>query len=211
MKPTESNRKPRRPRRWKQHIPTQESILTYRALKPVHRFLDHHCLWQFNRRSVAGGAAVGLFFAIAFPIAQIPLAAIAAILFKVNLPVAVFGTLLSNPFTTPALLYLAYQLGAFLVGGDPSDAAAVANSQAAVFDYSNFGSLLEWMRHSLTWIQSVGMSLITGLVVLSVLLSIFGYVAVHAIWRFRSVSRWRTRCTERSRTKAGCATEESAS
>lgn len=203
MKPSDTNRKPLRSRRWKQHIPTQESILTYRALKPVHRFLDHHCLWQFNRRSVAGGTAVGLFFAIAFPVAQIPLAAIAAILFKVNLPVAVFGTLLSNPFTTPALLYLAFQLGAFLVGGDPSDAAAVATTQAAVFDFTNFSSLLEWMRHSLAWVQSVGTSLIIGMIVLSVLLSVIGYVAVHAVWRFRSVSRWRTRCTERRRSTAG--------
>ncbi len=210
MKPSDINRKSLRSRRWKRHIPTQESILTYRALKPVHRFLDHHCLWQFNRRSVAGGAAVGLFFAIAFPIAQIPLAAIAAILFKVNLPVAVFGTLLSNPFTTPALLYLAFQLGALLVGGDPSNAATVASTQAAVFDFSNFASLLEWARHSLTWIQSVGMSLIIGMIVLSVLLSVVGYVAVHAIWRFQAASRWRTRCRERRHASARCAAEESA-
>jgi uncharacterized protein len=89
--------------RWLKHIPTQEAVLAYPFLKPVRHILDHHGLWQFNRRSVAWGAAIGLFFSVAIPIAQIPVAAMVAVYFRVNVPVAIFGTLLSNPFTTSGM------------------------------------------------------------------------------------------------------------
>ena len=51
------------------HIPTSESIQQNRFLKPFSRYLHHHYLWQFNRRGVAGGLAVGLFVGILIPLA----------------------------------------------------------------------------------------------------------------------------------------------
>jgi uncharacterized protein (DUF2062 family) len=58
-------------------------------------------LWHLHRRSVAGGFAVGMFAGLvpgSNPV-QFAVAALMAIGFKVNLPIAVIVTLYSNPLT----------------------------------------------------------------------------------------------------------------
>lgn len=190
-----------RPGKWFRYIPTQERILAYRFLKPVRHFLDFPGLWQFNRRSVAGGAAVGLFFSVASPVAQILLAAITAILLKVNLPVAVLGTFFSNPLTTPAILFFAFHLGAFLVGHDAPAEDIVAKTHLASSEPSFLEGISEWVLDSFEWIQSAGWPLVVGLGVLSVLLGVGGYVVVNAAWKIRVALRWRSRCSRRLREK----------
>jgi uncharacterized protein (DUF2062 family) len=198
-------KKPRiRHSKWFKRIPTQESIRAYRFLKPISRFLDHHRLWQFNRRSVAGGAAVGLFFSMATPFAQIPCAVIAAILLRVNLPVAVFGTLFSNPFTTPALLFVAYKLGAFILGEQAQaqvQEAVVASSNKA-FNEGFLQLALGWIVKSFEWLQAAGPPLLLGLAILSLLLAAFGYFAVMAAWRLHAVVHWRRRSDRRQNRRA---------
>lgn len=182
---------------WLKHLPTQERIVAYRLLKPVRHLLDHDGLWQFNRRSVAAGAAVGLFFSVASPVAQILLAAITAILLKVNLPVAVLGTFFSNPLTTPAILFFAFHLGALLVGHDAPAEDIVAKTHVSSPEAGFLEGVSEWALHSMDWIQSAGWPLVVGLGVLSVLLSGGGYVVVSAAWRIQTALRWRTRHNER--------------
>ncbi|MEO7854360.1 MAG: DUF2062 domain-containing protein [Rubrivivax sp.] len=56
-------------------------------------------LWQLNWRRVALGAGIGVFFGFLFPVLQITLAALCAVLLRANLPVAVVATLVTNPLT----------------------------------------------------------------------------------------------------------------
>jgi uncharacterized protein len=184
--------------RWLKHIPTQEAVLAYSFLKPVRHILDHHGLWQFNRRSVAWGAAIGLFFSVAIPIAQIPVAALVAIYFRVNVPVAIFGTLLSNPFTTPAILFFAYQLGSLLVGHvQPAQAAVVAQVVKPADEAGFIRDALNWIMYWIEWTQSAGWPLVIGLALLAVLLAIIGYVGVRVLWRLQAALRWKKRRLER--------------
>lgn len=184
----------RRYHRLFKHIPTQESIREYGFLKPVRRYLDHHFLWQFNRRAVAGGAAVGLFFSMASPVGQIPLAVLFAILLRVNLPVAVFGTLLSNPFTTPALLYCGYKLGALLIGHEAPARIAEIESELEAERTGYFGDAVDWLLQALDWIQSAGLPLVVGVGTMSVLMAMAGYIGVMVLWRLQATLRWRARC-----------------
>jgi uncharacterized protein len=184
--------------RWLKHIPTQETVLGYPFLQPVRHILDHHGLWQFNRRSVAWGAAIGLFFSVAIPIAQIPVAAMVAVYFRVNVPVAIFGTLLSNPLTTPAILFFAYQLGSFLVGHTQPAQAGIATQVMRPPDEAGFmGDAANWIMHWIEWIQSAGWPLVIGLGLLSVLLAVTGYVGVKVLWRIQAALRWKKRRLER--------------
>jgi uncharacterized protein (DUF2062 family) len=184
--------------RWLKHIPTQEAVLAYPFLKPVRHILDHHGLWQFNRHSVAWGAAIGLFFSVAIPIAQIPVAAMVAIYFRVNVPVAIFGTLLSNPFTTPAILFFAYQLGSVVVGGvDPAGASVVAGAAGPADKVGFLRDAGNWIMHWVEWIQSAGWPLVIGLALLSVALAVLGYVGVKVIWRIQAALRWKKRRLDR--------------
>ncbi len=79
-------------------------------------------LWRLDRRSVAAGAAAGVFFGFLIPIAQIPLAAWAAWLLRGNLPVAVVTTLVSNPFTYVPIYWLAHEMGSDSPGGRRNNA-----------------------------------------------------------------------------------------
>lgn len=174
-------------------FPTAERLRESRLLRPFARYLDHHSLWQFNRRGVAGGLAVGLFFGILVPFLQIFLAAFVAILLRVNLPVAAFSTLITNPFTFPAIYYFAYRLGSLLTGS-----ATVASEEMIEADIEQMvatqqGDVQGWLPGLLDWVQSVGLSLGLGLFVMATSAALIGYFAVSTFWKWQIRWRWRQR------------------
>lgn len=181
--------------RFFKRLPTPQSIRENRFLKPFGRHLHHHFLWQFNRRSVAGGVAVGLFFGIMVPFAQVLFAAIAAILFRVNLPVAAFSTLITNPFTFPPIYYAAYKLGGLLTGriaAVPPDVPVQVKDEAEkiVEQQAEVGG---WLVNLVDWAQTVGLPLSTGLLVMAVSAAAAGYFLISALWRVHALRRWKKR------------------
>jgi len=182
-----------RPNWLSKRLPTSDRLRESRLLKPFARYLDHHSLWQFNRRAVAGGLAVGLFFGILIPFLQIFLAAIVAILFRVNLPVAAFSTLVTNPFTFPPIYYFAYRLGNYLTGSSsvPSEEMIEANIEQMMATHQ--GAVQGWLPGLIDWIQSAGSSLGLGLFVMAVSASLGSYFVVNALWKWQIRWRWRQR------------------
>ncbi|GAB3537897.1 hypothetical protein GCM10027343_02210 [Noviherbaspirillum agri] len=182
-----------RGRRFLQRFPTPQALKDQRFLRPFAHYLHHHFLWQFNRRGVAGGVAIGLFFGILVPFAQILLAAFAAIILRVNLPVAAFSTLVSNPLTFPPLYYLAYRLGDIVTGREPvlPEAEVDADIQQAVLVQQ--GEITGWFPKLVDWVQTVGFPLATGLILLAVTAAVVGYFTVDTLWKMHSRSRWRRR------------------
>lgn len=178
-------------------LPTAQSIRQSRFLKPFARHLDHHLLWQFNRRSVAGGVAVGLFFGLLIPFAQIFFAALFAIVLRVNLPTAAFCTLVSNPLTFPAIYYFAYKLGDFLTGEQAAVAEVVIESDIEEVMTVQQGEVIGWFPHLLLWIESVGMPLALGLFLLASVGAVLGYVLVNSLWKLNATLRWRKRARTR--------------
>jgi hypothetical protein len=77
-------------------------------------------LWHPSRQRFASGIALGAFFALMPPLPfQMLGAGIIAYITRVNVPAAMTGTWISNPFTTPFIVYLQYRLGCFMMGRDP--------------------------------------------------------------------------------------------
>lgn len=175
------------------HLPTAQALKQNRFLKPFSRYLEDHSLWQFNRRAVAGGVAVGLFFGLLVPFAQILLAAIAAILFRVNLPVAAFSTLVTNPFTFPAVYYFAYLVGDWLIAPQAGASASAIETEVEKTVVAQQHFMHGWFAPALDWVQTVGPQLVVGLAVLAVVGAVAGYFAVDATWRFLVHKRWRKR------------------
>lgn len=159
---------------FRKYLPSADAVRDNAALRWMGPILNRPWLWKANRHSIAAGAAIGLFFGVATPIAQIPLAALAAMLLRANLPVAVLCTLVSNPLTFVPILMLAYTVGSSVPGVMP-DVALASAPNAAWASYS----FDEWMRNA----GDIATPLIVGMLILASLGALIAYFAVHLAWR----------------------------
>lgn len=175
---------------FRRHLPSHDSVRRHRFLGRFRAFLHHHNLWHLNRHSVAGGFAVGLFAGLVPGPFQMLCAAILAIAFKVNLPVALVTTLYTNPLTIGPLYLIAYEIGRLFVG------SSGAVTDAPALDWQRFGEWLEAFAH---WTLSLGKPLAVGLVVLAVSLAVLGYLFAQAAWRAYVILSWRKRRRRRVR------------
>jgi uncharacterized protein (DUF2062 family) len=165
-------------------LPPHETVKSHRWLKPFGHWLQYPNLWHLHRRSVAGGVSVGLFCGLVPGPLQMISAALLAVLFRVNLPVALITTLYTNPFTIVPLYLVAYELGAWISG-----------AQSGVVVQPSFPEL-HWqnMAHELwDWMVMLGEPLLVGLLLLASSLAIIGYFAVRVAWRVAVMWRWRAR------------------
>jgi len=103
----------------RKRLPSKQEIQQYRYLHIFGDSLKQPELWTFNRTSSAKGIAIGLFCAfLPMPFEMIPAIFMAASL-RGNLPFAVAGVWLSNPFTWIPLYTPCYLLGSKLIGLAP--------------------------------------------------------------------------------------------
>ncbi|MDP2326094.1 MAG: DUF2062 domain-containing protein [Gammaproteobacteria bacterium] len=89
-------------------------------LRPFQVLLAHPVYFSINRRSITGGLAVGVFIGILPFVGHTPVAALAALLLRVNLPVAVLSVWVGNPLTYGPIFYGEYLLGSFLLDLPPT-------------------------------------------------------------------------------------------
>jgi len=84
-------------------------------MRPFERILHEPRIWSTRRRSIVPGVGVGLFCAwIPVPGHSI-IAALVALALRVNIPVAVLATLITNPVTMGPFYYAAYRVGAAIL------------------------------------------------------------------------------------------------
>src|SRR5882672_1296639 len=179
------------------YLPSHEAIRNNRYLARFGTLFLHPNLWHVNRRSVAGGVAAGMFAGLvpgSNPV-QFTLAALLAVAFRVNLPVAMAVTFYTNPLTIGPLYLIAYWIGTLLVPGD-----SAPFSHPPEFDWANFGT---WLSASFDWMLSLGKPLAVGLVALAVGLAIAGYVIARLAWRAHVLLAWRRRSARRARRTLG--------
>jgi uncharacterized protein len=105
----------------KKHFPSPDSIKSHKRLAKFGELFKDDALWHFNRRSVAGAFANGMFLAwVPVPL-QMVLATISGIYFRVNIPISVGLVWITNPITIPPMYYGAYRLGLFVLGQSPQN------------------------------------------------------------------------------------------
>ena len=152
----------------------------YPLLKRFHPRISDRALWSFNRGAVARAVAVGFFFGILTPVAQIIFALVAAIAVRANLLVAAASTMITNPFILPFVYYYAYRIGAVLTGRGGERAVDVELSEEAAERALDVAS---WLPTLAEWASSVGLPLVIGVAVMSASVSLVGYLTVHSVWR----------------------------
>jgi uncharacterized protein len=157
-------------------LPAPETIHSSRLLRWLGPLLHRPWLWQFNRRTVPKSVAIGVFWGFLIPVLQSIGAVVCAIVFRANIPVAVFSTLISNPFTYAPIFLLAYQLGTLILG-QPIDPASLAAMEDAVLPMEPT-SLFSW--HA---IGDVAKPMFLGLFIFAVVGAIISYFLTIALWR----------------------------
>lgn len=170
---------------FRKYLPHHDAIRENRVVRWLGPLLHHHNLWHLNRRSVAGGVAIGAFTGLIPGPVQMLLAALFAIVFRVNLPVAVLTTLYTNPVTTVPLYLLAYQIGkVFYTTPGPHP----------TFDFDwGSQSWLDFFPALFHWTVSLGPTFVVGLLILASALSVISYFTVRGLWRLWAVVQWRRR------------------
>lgn len=169
------------------NAPSRESLENSRILRPVaHRVLAPE-LWRFTRRSVPRGVALGLLVGIfvMIPGLQIAGAALLALPVRANIPLAAAMTFLSNPATTPLILWASVYIGNNMLHrtADASQFMALINSGAGIN---------EWVA----WIVSeAAPAMLFGLFVISVVSAAVGYLLASWIWQAHLARKWKARRT----------------
>ena len=176
---------------FRKYLPGHERVRDHRHFARFGGLLRHPNLWHLNRRSVAGGVAVGMFSGLVPGPFQMLTAALLAVPLRVNLPVALATTLYTNPFTIGPLYVLAYLIGRLLIGGSAAPLAAPPD-----VEWSSLGASIDAF---LRWMLAMGMPLAVGLPVLALILAALGYACVDFGWRVYVVRAWRKRRLLRSK------------
>lgn len=99
-------------------------------------YIFHHDLWHFQRRSVILAAGIGAFIAFTptFGV-QTLMAIVAAMYWRMNLPITILMCYITNPFTIAFVYFMELRIGLFLLGMEGIDAVHI----------KGMGDLLEYI------------------------------------------------------------------
>ena len=163
-------------------IPTREQLEKSRWVKPYAKYVLRSNLWQFNRRSVPRGVALGLFVGIMIPLAHFAAAAMLAVFLRANIPVALTATFIGFPAFLPVIWLAAERVGSWLLRVDAMTVVAPVSQtmQATETD------------HLLAMLTQKGPSVAFGMFVIASVLASVGYLVTSFFWRVR-VGRKRAR------------------
>jgi uncharacterized protein len=160
----------------KKRLPKPEYMRNHKSLQFLGQWLHDPNIWHLNRRSVSGAFAAGLFIAFMPIPGQMPLAALAAILLRVNLPIAASLVWVTNPLTMAPLFYLSYKVGAFITGSK--------------MHYFKPELSLDWL------VMNFGSNLLPFLVgcfVLGAVAALGSFIAIRLLWRLHLLQRIKER------------------
>ncbi len=173
----------------KRFIPSRESIKQNRLLRWLGPRIHDPLLWHINRNSVARGVAIGAFFGLMVPVAQIPAAALVALALRANLWVAAIATLISNPFTYGPIYIFAYKLGSSILPPAVASGAVIADDHAT--------TTLQWLIDMVHWLTGIGRPLVLGMLLMAITAAIVGYFGILLLWRLKVVLKRRKQRSER--------------
>jgi uncharacterized protein len=169
--------------RLKRLLPTPEALRRKRWLRWLGPALHHPRLWHMSRRGMALGMALGVFFGLLVPIAQIPLAAGAAIVMRANVPAAVASTLVTNPVTFGPVYYAAWRLGNGILDHP------VGEGEARLLHTSEPATTPDegWFSTLTRGVLGVGAPLMLGLATLAIAAGGATYALVSWLWYVKVV------------------------
>lgn len=162
-------------------LPTLEQVKASRGVHLLGSRLHDPELWHLTRRSTALAVGVGVFLAFAPVPFQMLLAALAAIIMRINVAVTIVCVWITNPLTMAPIYYGCYRLGSQLLGQTP---------QPMRMEWS-----WQWLMNSLgqNW-----QPLLLGTTLTATVCGLLGFMSVRLLWRLHLVRRWQSRARRRA-------------
>ncbi len=161
-------------------MPHPDRITQNAMIRKLGPRLQDPGIWHINRRSVSGAVALGLVCAFIPVPFQMFLAAVGAILFRVNILIAVPMVWISNPVTMPPLFYFCYRVGLWILNAPPRN-----------FD---FELSFRWLAHGL---QQIWQPFLLGCFVVGSISALLGYISVRLLWRYEVSKQMKKRSKRR--------------
>ena len=164
----------------KKYMPDHKEIREHKYLKFFGKLLHNGNLWHFNRRSVSGAFAIGVFCAfIPLPL-QMVIAAALAILLQVNLPISASLVWITNPVTMPPIFYGSYKLGALILG-----------QEVLASDYE---MSVEWFSSQF---DCIWQPFLLGCLIAGIICALIAYITIRLLWRLHIIQNIKQRRARR--------------
>jgi len=157
----------------KRFLPDHKTMQQHPHLQKFGQRLADPKLWYLNRRSIAGGAALGLFVGFMPVLGQMFVAVALAIFFRVNLPIAAMGVWITNPLTFAPIYFFNYKLGAWVLD--------VPLGQYA------FTMTWQWFTHEFL---AIWQPLLLGSFICGVTAGLLAILFVRLLWRIMVIRSW---------------------
>lgn len=176
--------------RW---LPAPYKVVQYPLLRWLGPAINDPNLFHINRTSISLSFFIGLFCAYLPIPGQTIIAALLALWWRTNLPLAAALIWISNPITIAPMFYLSYQLGNFILGAPESSGLAIELSW-------------DWMVE-----QGAGilLPLLIGSLICGLTLGLTGYFVIRYLWRWKVINKWEERKLARQK-KSGSSNKEDA-
>jgi len=165
----------------KRYLPNKETLKNHKSLGIFGRLILAPNLWHLNKRSVSGAFAVGLFCAFVPIPFQMILAAAGALIWRVNLPIAVALVWITNPLTIPPIFYSAYLVGAWALDTPAMDI--------------EFSLTIDWLKNGLL---TIWQPFLLGCFISGAAAALIGSISIRIIWRYLVLKSWQKRKHERN-------------
>lgn len=170
-------------------LPSPEKLRENRIIAMCAPFLADPRLWQMNRNSLGRAVYVGVLAAF-FPLpGQMLLAVIGSVLVRANVPMAIALTWITNPLTAIPVFWLAYCLGAFLLGEPILGIRDIGVILTDLTLWLTADGINPFAQHQVfSW-----QAFLLGLALSAIMTSLLLGLAFRAFWNYRTVKDWRAR------------------
>ena len=129
-------------------------------------------LWSLQRRGVTNAFAAGLaIMFVPLPV-HLPLAALVAVVWRLNIPTIVATVFIVNPLTMVPIYYAAFRVG-----------AAILRVRPRAF---GFRLSWDWLQHGL---GPMWKPFLVGCLASALICSLLGWATVSLLWRWRILNR----------------------
>ena len=157
-------------------LPHRDVITNNRWIKMLGPRLQDPSLWHINRRSCSLAVAVGIFCAFVPVPFQMVVAAVLAIMLRINILVTVPMVWISNPVTIPPMFYFCYLLGAKMLDQEPGR--------------FHFELSFEWLTSGLL---AIWQPFLLGCFTVGMVSAVLSYILVRVLWRLHIISHIKER------------------